>query len=342
MKKKILITGGCGFIGTNLCIYLKKKHYLVYSLDNLSRKGSKYNLRLLKNLKIKNYNIDISNFKKISLLPKFDLIIDCCAEAAVEVSRKDIDRVINTNLVGTINILKKVKKDSSKIIFLSTSRVNSIETISKIFIKHNFKNKLKIKKLIDENFDTKSPKSIYGLTKHASEMFIEEFSFAFNLNYIINRFGVVSGPLQFGKQDQGFISLWIWKHITKKNLKYIGFGGFGNQVRDVLHVKDLCEIIEIQIKKFNTVYNKLFTIGGSSKNTISLKNLTKICEKITKNKIKFSKIKKTSIYDIPYFVTSNKTVSRTYNWKPKRNMYDIIKDTYIWLSDQRKIIKKYM
>ena len=342
MKKKILITGGCGFIGTNLCIYLKKKHYSVYSLDNLSRKGSKYNLRLLKNLKIKNYNIDISNFKKISLLPKFDLIIDCCAEAAVEVSRKDIDRVINTNLVGTINILKKVKKDSSKIIFLSTSRVNSIETISKIFRKHNFKNKLKIKKLIDENFDTKSPKSIYGLTKHASEMFIEEFSFAFSIKYIINRFGVVSGPLQFGKQDQGFISLWIWKHITKKNLKYIGFGGFGNQVRDVLHVKDLCEIIEIQIKKFNTIYNKLFTIGGSSKNTISLKNLTKICEKITKNKIKFSKIKKTSIYDIPYFVTSNKTVSRTYNWKPKRNMYDIIKDTYIWMSDQRKIIKKYI
>ena len=314
----------------------------MYSLDNLSRKGSKYNLRLLKNLKIKNYNIDISKFKKISLLPKFDLIIDCCAEAAVEVSRKDIDRVINTNLVGTINILKKVKKDSSKIIFLSTSRVNSIETISKIFRKHNFKNKLKIKKLIDENFDTKSPKSIYGLTKHASEMFIEEFSFAFNLKYIINRFGVVSGPLQFGKQDQGFISLWIWKHITKKNLKYIGFGGFGNQVRDVLHVKDLCEIIEIQIKKFKTIYNKLFTIGGSSKNTISLKNLTKICEKITKNKIKFSKIKKTSIYDIPYFVTSNKTVSRTYNWKPKRNMYDIIKDTYIWMSDQRKIIKKYI
>ncbi len=342
MKKKILITGGCGFIGTNLCIHLKKKHYLVYSLDNLSRKGSKYNLRLLKNLKIKNYNIDISNFKKISLLPKFDLIIDCCAEAAVEVSRKDIDRVINTNLVGTINILKKVKKDNSKIIFLSTSRVHSIETISKIFRKHNFKNKLKIKKLIDENFDTKSPKSIYGLTKHASEMFIEEFSFAFSLKYIINRFGVVSGPLQFGKQDQGFISLWIWKHITKKNLKYIGFGGFGNQVRDVLHVKDLCEIIEIQIKKFNSIYNKLFTIGGSSKNTISLKNLTKICEKITKNKIKFSKIKKTSIYDIPYFVTSNKTISRTYNWKPKRNMYDIIKDTYIWLSDQRKIIKKYI
>lgn len=342
MKKKILITGGCGFIGTNLCIYLKKKHYSVFSLDNLSRKGSKYNLKLLKDLKIKNFKIDIANVKKINLLPKFDIIIDCCAEAAVEVSRKDIDKVIDTNLIGTINILKKIKKDNSKIIFLSSSRVNSIDSINKIFRKHNFKNELKINKLIDENFETRSPKSIYGLTKHASEMFIEEFSFAFNIKYIINRFGVVSGPLQFGKQDQGFISLWIWRHITKKNLKYIGFGGFGNQVRDVLHIKDLCEIINIQIKKFNSIHNKIFTIGGSSKNTVSLKKLTKICEKITKNTIKFTKIKKTSIYDIPYFVTSNKIIFKTYNWMPKKNINDIISDTYHWLSNQRKIIEKYM
>lgn len=342
MKKKILITGGCGFIGANLCIYLKKKNYSVFSLDNLSRRGSKYNLKLLKDLKIKNYKIDIANFKKINLLPKFDIIIDCCAEAAVEVSRKDVDKVINTNLIGTINILKKIKKDNSKIIFLSTSRVNSIEAIGKIFKNNNFKNELKTNKLIDENFDTRSPKSIYGLTKHASEMFIEEFSFAFSIKYIINRFGVVSGPLQFGKQDQGFISLWIWKHITKKNLKYIGFGGYGNQVRDVLHIKDLCEIVNIQIKKFNSIYNKTFTIGGSSKNKISLKKLTKICEKITRNSINFTKIKKTSIYDIPYFVTSNKSIFKTYNWRPKKNISDIISDTHNWLSNQKKIIEKYM
>ena len=342
MKKKILVTGGCGFIGTNLCVYLKKKHYLVYSLDNLSRKGSIYNFKLLSDLKIKNFKFDIFNFKKVNSLPKFDLIIDCCAEAAVEVSRKDIDRVVNTNLIGTLNILKKAKKDNSKIIFLSSSRVNSIKTISKMFQNHDFKNQLKIKKTINENFDTNSPKSIYGLTKHVSEMFIEEFAFAFNLKYIINRLGVVSGPLQFGKQDQGFVSLWIWRHITKKKLKYIGFGGFGNQVRDILHINDLCEIIEIQIKSLNTIFNKTFTIGGSLKNSISLKKLTLICQKITNNKIKFSRVKKTSIYDLPYFVSSNKFVSRVYKWKPKRNIYDIINDTHNWLESQKKIIKKFM
>ena len=111
---KILVTGGCGFVGTNICLYLKKRRFKVWSLDNLSRKGSKFNYLHLKN-HIRNLKFDISNYDKLKKLPNFDLIIDCCAEAAVEV-QKDIDRVISTNLIGTINILKKVK-DKSKIIF---------------------------------------------------------------------------------------------------------------------------------------------------------------------------------------------------------------------------------
>ena len=96
-------------------------------------------------------------------------------------------------------------------------------------------------------------------------MLIEEFSYAFGIKYIINRCGVISGPLQFGKQDQGFLSLWIWRHLNKKKIKYIGYGGFGNQIRDVLHIYDLCSLILIQIKKINKITNKLFTVGGSKK-----------------------------------------------------------------------------
>ena len=129
---KILVTGGCGFVGSNICLNLKQKYKKIYSLDNLSRQSSKINYKLLKKNKIKNYNFDISNKKKINKLQKYDLIIDCCAEAAVEVSRKDIDKVFNTNLVGTYNLLKKEKKDKSKIIFISSSRVNSINEINKI------------------------------------------------------------------------------------------------------------------------------------------------------------------------------------------------------------------
>ena len=338
---KILITGGCGFVGSNLCIFLKKKKYKITSLDNLSRKGSKYNLELLKKKKIKNLKIDIQNYKKISKLPKYDLIIDCCAEAAVEVSKNQIDRVINTNLIGTINILKKVKKDKSKIIFLSSSRINPINEINKILNKKNLNKKISLNKSFNENSSIIGPKTIYGVTKLASEMFIEEFSYAFNVKYIINRCAVISGPLQFGKQDQGFVSLWVWKHLMKKKLNYIGYNGLGNQVRDVLHIYDLCELIDLQIKKINYINNTLFTVGGSKRNCISLNELTTICEKISGNTLNISKIKKTSIYDIPYFVTNNSKVTKTYNWKPKRNIFRTVLDTYNWLKEDKSKINKF-
>ena len=337
---KILITGGCGFVGSNLCLSLKQKNYKITSLDNLSRKGSLYNLSLLKKKKIRNLKIDIQNFKKISKLPKYDLIIDCCAEAAVEISKNQIDRVINTNLIGTINVLKKVKKDKSKIIFLSSSRINPINEINKVLNKKVLNKKILLNRSFNENSSIFGPKTIYGVTKLASEMFIEEFSYAFKIKYIINRCAVISGPLQFGKQDQGFVSLWIWSHLMKKKLSYIGYNGLGNQVRDILHIHDLCELVDLQIKKINSINNTLFTVGGSKKNSISLKELTKVCEKISGNRLNISKIKKTSIYDIPYFVTDNSKVMKKYNWKPKRNVFKTVLDTYNWLKkDKSNLIK---
>ena len=341
MIMKILITGGCGFVGANLAIYLKKKKFKVYSLDNIVRLGSKYNLKLLKKNKIKNYKIDITNYHKLIKLPKFDLIIDCCAEAAVEVSKKNIDDVINTNLIGTINVLKKCKKDRTAIIFISSSRVYPINEINKFLKKNSLKKEIKIKKQFDENSKLNGAKTIYGLTKLSSEMFIEEFSYAFNIKYIINRCGVISGPLQFGKQDQGFVSLWIWKHLTKKKLSYIGYNGSGNQVRDVLHIDDFCILIESQIKNLNKIYNKLFTVGGSNFSYISLKNLTRLCNKFTSNKLNITKIKKTSIYDIPYFKMNNSKVSNTYKWKPKKNINQIVNDTYNWMKKDYLKISRY-
>ena len=172
---KILITGGCGFVGSNLAIFLKKKikNSSVFTLDNLLRKGSLLNKKRLKKNKIHNFNLNIENSKKIKLLPKFNLIIDCCAEPAIEASRKDPSRVFNTNLIGTFNILQKCIKDKSNLIFLSSSRVYSILSLRKIVKNLNISKPLKIKKTIDENFELNAPSSLYGFTKSASEKLIQ-------------------------------------------------------------------------------------------------------------------------------------------------------------------------
>jgi len=341
---KILITGGCGFVGSNLAIFLKNKikKSKIYSIDNLFRKGSKINEERLILNKIKNFRFDIANYKKLSKLTKFDLIIDCCAEPSVEASAKEEDRVFNTNLLGTFNLLKKCKKDRTKIIFLSSSRIYSIIHLKKLVPNFNLKNPIKTKFKINENFNCSSPKSLYGMTKFASEELIKEYSFAFNLKYIINRFGVISGPWQFGKQDQGFVTLWMYKHLFKKNLSYIGFGGHGNQIRDIIHIDDVCEIILKQIKNIQKIYNHTFNIGGGIKNSTSLKKLTRICQTITNNKIFIKKINKTSKYDIPYYVTDNKKIYKYYNWRQKKNLNKLMKDIYNWLLKNKKIINKFI
>ena len=330
---KILITGGCGFIGSNLAIFLKEKikNVKITSVDNLSRKGSRLNHKRLSQKKIKNFKSDIGKSNKLTRFPKFDLIIHCAAEPAIEASRKKVDEVFNSYLIGTFNVLKKCAKDKSNIIYLSSSRVYAMKNLFK----------LKKNGSVREDFNVENSKSIYGFTKLSSELLIKEYSYLHNIKYIINRVALVSGPWQFGKQDQGFVSLWVWRHLNRLKLSYIGFGGTGRQVRDVLHIQDLCELILLQIQKFKKINNKLMNVGGGKRNSLTLLQLTGLSKHVTKNKIKISSVKKTSPYDVPYFVTNTDYVTKLYKWKPKRNLKKIVADLYFWMKPNISSLKKY-
>jgi CDP-paratose 2-epimerase len=298
---------------------LKNLSFDVISVDNCSKTYSKLNLKRLKNVNIKNYNIDISNKNKfIKLNFKSDIIIDCCADPAVESSRQNILKNINNNLITTYSVLEKAKKDNSKLIFLSTSRIYPIKDSYqkfKIFYKKNNKD------LFDEKSNIIGAKTIYGFSKLASEMLIKEYNYAFKIDYLINRCGLITGPWQFGKVEQGLVSLWLWKHLNRdNNLYYKGYKGSGNQIRDILFINDLCELIYLQIKKFKKIKNQTFCVGGGIKNSANLNELTKICEEITKNKLQIKRDLQTSIYDIPFYITSLQKVKKYYNWFPKTDL----------------------
>ena len=112
-------------------------------------------------------------------------------------------------------------------------------------------------------------------------------------------------------------------------------------MRDVIHIEDVCELILKQINQFSKKHNLLLNVGGGRNNAISLKTLTQKCQIITANTIKFSIKKKTSVYDIPYFVTDNSKVNNLYKWKPQKSIDDIITDTYLWMIVNLNKIKKY-
>jgi CDP-paratose 2-epimerase len=337
---KVIVTGGCGFVGSNICVFLKNLSFDVVSVDNLSKTYSKLNLNRLSNLNIKNYNINVSDKNKfIKLNYKSDIIIDCCADPAVEFSRIDILKNINNNLITTYNVLEKAKKDNSKLIFISTSRIYPIKDS-----RQKFDAFLKKKKffLFKEASNIIGPKTIYGFSKLASEMLIKEYNYAFNIDYLINRCGLITGPWQFGKVEQGLVSLWLWKHLNKdNNLYYKGYNGSGNQIRDILFINDLCELVYLQIKKFKKIKNQTFCVGGGIKNSVNLNQLTKICEEITKNKLKIKRDLDTSIYDIPFYITSLDKVKKYYNWHPKTDLKIGLYAILEWMKKNYTLIKRH-
>ena len=337
----IIITGGCGFVGSSLCLYLKKnlKKLKILSIDNLSKNYSKFNQKILSKNKVLNKNIDLGKLNSLRNLKfKADIIIDCSAEPAVEISRKKTNKVIKSNFLSTFNILEKAQRDNSKIIFISSSRVYPIKSSYQ-----KFKIFKKNKKLptFNENSSLNGQKTIYGFTKFASENLIEEYNYSKNLDYIINRCGLISGPGQYGKVEQGLISLWIWNHMNKIELTYKGYKGTGEQVRDVLFIEDFCKLILSQIQNFNRYKNNLFCIGGGSKNTINLKRLTDFCERITGNKLRIYKKLETSIYDIPYYVTSLNKIKRYSNWTPKVRLEKGLNEIYNWMKINKSKIRKF-
>ena len=352
---KILITGGCGFVGSNIAI-LFKQYYTsseVYCLDNLSRKGSEINLQKILSSGCFFVHGDVRIKTDFERLPKVDLIIDAAAEPSVLAGKNtgELENLIDTNFNGTINALYYAKKCSAEIIFLSTSRVYPYDSLAKVNITSTLKrfhlsqNQEIIgisQKGISENYPLNGFRSLYGATKLSSEYFIQEFSENFGIPAIINRCGVLSGPNQMGKIDQGVIVLWMAKHFWKGNLGYIGFGGLGQQVRDVLHVRDLFNLIQLQIKNLSLKKGEIYNVGGGIENSISLAELTESCSQITGNKINISSISENRQGDLPIYITNNTLINDIYGWKPEISIDQLLHDIYNWIKKDQLFLKSIL
>jgi CDP-paratose 2-epimerase len=343
MHKTILITGGAGFIGSNLSVYLKKKYpkSRIIALDSLKRRGSELNLIRLKSNGIDFIHGDIRCREDLGLGVKISLIIDCSAEPSVLADLESgPEYVINTNLLGMINCLELARKHKSDFIFLSTSRVYPYDKINSIKIKEEksrfaWKADQKIPGLsakgINEGFSLEGPRSLYGATKLSCELLLTEYIHNYGIKGIVNRCGVVAGPWQFGKVDQGVFSLWMINHYFKKPLSYIGYEGKGKQVRDLLHIDDLCALIDMQIKDMDTGSGRVYNVGGGNDVSLSLLETTALCEKITGNKIRIDSKKHNRPLDVPVYITDTSKVRSAYGWKPVSSKEKILKDIYNWL-----------
>jgi len=348
---EILVTGGAGFVGSSLCIKLKEKYpgYSITAFDNLKRRGSELSLADFKRLGIHFIHGDIRNQEDLASVGSFDIMIEASAEPSVMAGlNSDPTYVINNNLYGSINCFNACLEKKAKLIFLSTSRIYPIEKIENAaFIEEatrfSFSDKQKepgISKLgISEKLSLSGARSFYGTTKLSSELFIQEYAAFYGLQAAITRFGVIAGPRQMGKTDQGVVTLWMAKHYWKQSLKYIGYGGMGKQVRDLLHIDDLIALVDLQIHGIKKFSGKIFNAGGGLKTSASLLEMTDICVKITGNNIKIDSEKENRPADLRIFVTDNSSIELETDWKPQKSVETIFSDIFTWINKNEELLK---
>lgn len=294
---------------------------------------------------------DIRDYSDFLVLDKeYDLFIEASAEPSVHAGLNGgLDYLIDTNLNGAVNCLKFAIEKCKKFLFLSTSRVYSLEALKNIPLKSEG-SRLIIdagKKVpngisgggIQEDFCVSKARSYYGTIKLSAEYFVQEFANTFNLKAIINRCGVIAGPGQLGKVDQGVFTLWVANHYFKKGLSYTGFGGNGHQVRDLLHIDDLYELIVKQVQSSKGWSGEVFNAGGGLAGSVSLREFTSFCEEVTGNLLDIVSKPETSPFDIPYYVTCNDLVNKNFDWSPAKSPKVLVDDIYLWLRENESMAR---
>lgn len=343
----ILITGGAGFLGSSLALWIKriKPSCHVICLDNLIRKGSELQIPRLRQAGIEFVKADVRFPDKWQQI-NAECLVECSAEPSVQAGLNDSpEYLLNTNLMGAINCLEWARKKEAKFLFISTSRVYPVSLLNEIPLEET---ETRFQWCLPREHETyrtaqgltmQAPlnggfRSLYGTSKLSSEMLVEEYVNSYGLMASSIRFGVIAGPWQMGKVDQGFMAYWLAAHMYGQSLKYFGFGGNGKQVRDVLHVDDAVMAIGLVLKNLQS-NQRLYQISGGLRCSVSLCELTEMAKDITGNTVPIEKIPETHRNDVPVILLDSRSSFDNLQWEPQYSVAEIVTDIHSWLVNHK-------
>jgi CDP-paratose 2-epimerase len=337
---KILLSGMCGFVGSNVAHGLLDHDSTLelIGLDNLSRAGSYLNIEPLRKRGVKLIHADLRSPSDLESITTVDWIIDAAANPSVLAGidgTTSSRQLIEHNLYGTVNLLELAKRHRAGFILLSTSRVYSVRSLAEIPVvvkddgfepDHSSVLPQGVSSRgIAEDFSTTTPLSLYGSSKLASECLALEYGETFEFPVWINRCGVLAGAGQFGRADQGIFSFWINAYLRRAPLQYIGFDGAGHQTRDCLHPRDLLPALQKQLSAVETAKPRIMNFGGGTENSVSLSRLSKWCAK------RFALHQVASNpeprpFDVPWLVMDSRLAEETWGWRPTISLEAILEE----------------
>ncbi len=341
---KILVTGGCGFLGSHVCEFYIKKGDEVISYDNMTKHELKrtglateaarnYNWDYLRSIGVKLVKADIRNFEELlDNASGCDYIVHTAAQPAMTISWEDPLLDITTNVMGSFNVLEVARKLEIPVASCATIHIygNSINDE----LKESEKRYIRKPESIDENYPLLGGMlTPLHASKASLDIYIRTYINTYKLEAASFRLTGIYGTRQFGGEDHGWVANFAIRSVLRRPATIFGTG---KQVRDIIYVTDVCEAFDAFYKSRKPgVYN----IGGGSKTAISLLECFDILEKIngTKPDVKFEPVRHG---DLSYFICNISKAQRELKWSPKIMPEEGIVKLLEWIKDNKAIFVK--
>lgn len=350
-RQRVLVTGAAGFVGSSLALALAKSHSgaEVVGFDNLRRRGSELNLPRLAGAGVQFVHGDVRHLADLEQVGEIDALVECSAEpSALAGIRGDDDYAIHSNLLGAYHCLQFARSRSAQLVFISTSRVYPYDRLNGLRF-HENETRWELAEDqsergasaagVAEEFSLEGPRTLYGATKLAAELLVAEYAAAFGLRTVVNRCGVIAGPWQMGKVDQGVFTYWMLAHYFRRELKYIGFGGTGKQVRDLVHVEDVVELVMDQLARPEEWAGATVNVGGGPDCSLSLVETTDLCRELTGNRLTIPASAETRPGDVCVYLSDCSRLYGCTSWRPRSRPAKVLEDIFHWISENERVLK---
>lgn len=270
---RYLITGGAGFIGTNTCLEARKRGHEVVAFDNFVRPLTEENIPVLKEAGVKIIRGDIRNYEDFEKFGEVDAIIHLAGQCGIPYAQINPLYDFEVNAKGTINVLEYARLHG-KIPVAFASSNKSYTNITNEYLMNETETRYvwKDKESLDETIPLdafgKYARSLYGTSKVAGDLYMQEYYQAFGVPTVVNRMSCIYGYYQKGVEDQAWVD-WFIRQVMLGDGK-INIFGTGKQVRDMLFGSDCAELYVDEIENIDKVKGKAYNIGGGVENTMSL------------------------------------------------------------------------
>lgn len=340
---KVLVTGGCGFLGSHVCEFYIKKGAEVISYDNMTKhelertgyaaeSARNYNWDLLKKMGVIMVKADIRNFDTLlNHCEGCDYLIHTAAQPAMTISWEDPFLDFTTNVVGTFNVLEVARKldipvASCATIHVYGNRIN--ETLMEGETRY-----LREPEAIDESSPTlEGTLTPLHASKASADIYVQTYIDTYGLEAASFRLTGIYGPRQFGGEDHGWVANFSIRAVMGWPLNIYGSG---KQLRDILYAADVCEA-------FHAFYEKrkpgIYNIGGGTMTAISLIECSDLIEKILGKEleIKFGPVR---TGDLSYFVCDITKAKKNLDWEPKVKPQEGVAELIEWIAENRDLFK---